>query len=297
MSQTQQPIIDAHLHLFDRALGQYAWLKSDNPPFWPDKHLLDRDFSESDLVLSKTKPVLGFVHIEAGFNNAQPYTEIDWLQKTCRLPFRSVAFADLNAANFVDQIDRLQARRSVVGIRHILDEQAVAILSASTLPKALALLAQRQLSFDAQLSLADSPAIDKLLYFAGKHQELDIIINHAGWPFGKTEVSFQPQWQYNIKRLANFNNIAIKLSGWEMTDRAWQADHVKPILVQCLESLGPERVMLASNFPLCTLSCSYAQLWQRYHNIAADDGQLYRQLTYSNALKWYKFNPTDFIQG
>ena len=61
-------IIDAHLHLFDLQAGEYRWLSPDNPPFWPDKPVIAKNFSESDLVVSAPEQLSGFVHIEAGFD-------------------------------------------------------------------------------------------------------------------------------------------------------------------------------------------------------------------------------------
>ncbi len=36
-------IIDPHIHLIDLAKGQYHWLKPQNPPHWPDKHLIEKN--------------------------------------------------------------------------------------------------------------------------------------------------------------------------------------------------------------------------------------------------------------
>ena len=42
-------IIDPHLHLFDLEQGNYDWLKPENPPAWPDKDQIRKNYSESDL--------------------------------------------------------------------------------------------------------------------------------------------------------------------------------------------------------------------------------------------------------
>ena len=71
-------IIDPHLHLFDLSQGEYSWLKPECPPFWPDKSLVAKNFSEHDLRLNESLKLTGFVHIDAGFNNQQPRREIAW---------------------------------------------------------------------------------------------------------------------------------------------------------------------------------------------------------------------------
>ena len=93
-------IIDPHIHFFNLSKGQYLWLAPDVEPFWPDKYKINRDFFEPDLMISPNNKLLGFVHIEAGFNNQQPQQEIAWLEKSCHLPFRTIAFADITSSDF-----------------------------------------------------------------------------------------------------------------------------------------------------------------------------------------------------
>ena len=64
-------ILDPHLHLFNLKSGDYHWLSPDNPPFWSDKAVIAKNFNESHLLLSTPFNLKGFVHIEAGFDNAQ----------------------------------------------------------------------------------------------------------------------------------------------------------------------------------------------------------------------------------
>lgn len=114
-------IIDPHLHLFDLSQGEYSWLKPECPPFWSDKPLIAKNFSENDLTLAKPLTLAGFVHIEAGFDNQQPWREIAWLESTCKIPFRSIALLDITLpkALFLTQLESLMTYQSVVGVRYI----------------------------------------------------------------------------------------------------------------------------------------------------------------------------------
>ena len=127
--------IDPHVHFFDRAKGEYQWLRADHPPWWPDKAIINRDFSPEDILnhLPKHMTCLGFVHIEAGFDNAQPWREIAWLESKITQPFKSIACIDLTIApnEFEKQLSTLMTFQSVVGVRHILDAAYDTILNAS----------------------------------------------------------------------------------------------------------------------------------------------------------------------
>jgi L-fuconolactonase len=289
MTEVLNKIIDPHLHLFNLQTGDYAWLKPQNPPFWPDKQLINKSFFEADLSLQPPYQLAGFVHIEAGFDNQQPWREIEWLQQHCTLPFKSVAFADITATTFAEHLEQLKQYQSVVGIRHILDEQAQAILSSKLTHQHFALLSEYEFNFDAQLSLTDVQAIEQLVVLANKHKTLRIIINHAGWPPAHNNVKQQKKWKSNLQKLAQCENVAIKLSGWEMTNRTWQPQHATDVIENSLATLGDTRVMLASNFPLCLFAMSYTDLWNTYAALPAISVHSFEKITFSNAVDWYKF--------
>lgn len=288
MPASSLKIIDPHLHLFNLDLGEYAWLKPQNPPYWPDKKKIAVNYSESDVQLTTNLALAGFVHIEAGFDNQQPWREIDWLESTCRTPFRTVAYADLTTANFNNTLQQLSQRKSVVGIRHILDDKALEILNNPHTNNNIAALNSLGLIFDAQLSIGNTADVEALIKVAKQQPNMAIIINHGGWPptLGSDDFII---WQRNLRRLSAHPNIAIKLSAWEMHDRHWLFDVAKEILRHSLDCFGHTRLMLASNFPLCTLSYTYATLWQGYYHELQLTPELFQQLTYTNAARWYKF--------
>jgi predicted TIM-barrel fold metal-dependent hydrolase len=288
MTNSLHKIIDPHIHLFNLQQGEYAWLKPQHPPYWPDKHLINKNFVEADLLLAPPYQFCGFVHIEAGFDNQQPWREIDWLQHHCTLPYKSVAFADITAFTFTEHINQLKQRRSVVGIRHILDEKAEEILSSALIQRHFSLLAEMEFSFDAQLSLSDTKAINLLVALANKHKAVRVIINHAGRPLDNNDFHEQKKWQLNLQNLTRCENISIKLSGWEMSNRAWQPEQVANVLQNCLDTLGDQRVMMASNFPLCTFSMSYSDLWNTYATLPEINAQCLQKIMYENAQNWYK---------
>ena len=117
-----------------------------------------------------------------------------------------------------------------------------------------------------------------------------IIINHAGWAPELDQNSERQIWTENLHKLSEQANVAIKTSGWEMINRQWSFNYMADSIRTCLQVFGCERVMLASNFPLCTFNCSYAELWQSYRDELALPAALLQQLCADNAARWYKFN-------
>ncbi len=290
MHNQPMKIIDPHVHLIDLQKGDYHWLKKQNPPFWSDKQRINVSVSESDLLLAAPYQLAGFVHIEAGFDNKQPWREIEWLEQTCSLPFKSVACADITHKVFSKHVFTLSQYASVVGIRHILDEQAANILSTPNTLTHIKLLAEHQLSFDAQFNIQDSAAVKALLNLLEDCPQAKIIVNHGGWPLLDSKHTQYTLWLENLMMLSQHPNNSIKLSGWEMLQRTWSKDVIHKVLLDCLLAFGRKRVMLASNFPVCLLSCQHSQLWHTYMQLASIvDADCLHKITYQNAYDWYQF--------
>lgn len=281
-------IVDPHLHLFDLSAGEYEWLKPDHPPFWPDKHLINKSFTERDLTLESPLNLVAFVHVEAGFNNTLPWRELAFLQRRCITPFKAVAFCDITVspALFRQNITRLQQESSLVGIRHILDDDAFSILSLPQVLDNFQFLSDNALSFDCQLSLLDHLAVDQLVKVLSRVPELVCIVNHAGCPPLLSKNQQWYAWQQNLEKLSSLPRVVIKCSGWEMTDRNYTQQWVSAVITSCVRAFGHQRVMLASNYPLCLFSCSYQQYWQSI--IDHIPVELIAHLCEKNAKKWYK---------
>jgi len=293
-------IIDPHLHLFNLEQGDYHWLKKDNPPFWPDKNIINRSFTEQELKLTQPFELAGFVHIEAGFDNKKPCREIAWLESSCKLPFKSIANIDitLSSDNFSLKIEKLTRFSSMVGIRHILDDKAFSLLSDKQVISNIAKLNSLGLLFEVQMSLLDHQSINLLCDVIKHNNNMSFIINHTGFPPIDTQTIEWKHWQSNLIKLSIFSHVAIKLSGWEMMDRNYTQSKSQSwlnLMMQgCFDIFGIKRVMLASNFPLCLFSQkNYQQYW--LYLLSTDFFQTKTEqeksaLLYNNALQWYQLN-------
>ena len=104
-----QRLFDPHVHLFDLSQGDYHWLRRKGAPFWPQKQAITRNFKQQDLHLKEPLQHCGAVHIEAGFDNAEPARELQWLAAT---GFTGAAIShagiDLAPADFAEALAKLQ---------------------------------------------------------------------------------------------------------------------------------------------------------------------------------------------
>lgn len=284
-------IIDPHLHLFDLALGNYGWLRDSNPPHWQDKPLIAKNFDQSHLELSLPLNLMGFVHIEAGFDNSCGERELNWLKETVSMPHKAIGVIDLTLppADFKSRLSKMRQIDNFVGVRHILDEDALSILRHKSCSANFAELAKFHLIFECQYPVGDLESSQQVYELTSQYPDVTVILNHAGFPPEHTDSDNWTVWAQQLGKLATLKNIVVKCSGWEMTNRQYQQDWQQAVLMYCLQAFGEHRVMIASNFPLTLFSTSYQAYWHSMVELIEKiDTKLVKTLCYDNARQWYK---------
>ena len=119
-------IIDPHLHFFDLSLGQYHWFTQGSGPNWPNLEKIKQNHHYADLANTEFA-VQSFVHIEAGFNNAKPHAELEWLASSTpkHVPFKAISYIQIDSepTNFNQQLTELLSAPNFIGIRDITEGQ------------------------------------------------------------------------------------------------------------------------------------------------------------------------------
>lgn len=266
------PWIDAHHHLWDLKAVHYPWLMEfGKPRFFGDPTPIQRNY-----VLDEHRAILqnhnfrASVHIQVGAEDG--LAEAVWVDQVAKdnpnWPMVQVAFCDLTATDREKTLDQLQKLNSVVGIRQIVgrspEEDAKngtnALMSNPAFVEGLQSLASRGLFFDLQLIPELIPQMVEVL---SQIPDLRLVVCHAGSPYNRTQQGIA-DWANALGHLAALPNVWCKLSGLGMFDHTWNADSVRPIADVVLDQFGANRVMFGSNFPVCSLPCSFEVLLQRH---------------------------------
>ena len=285
-------IIDPHLHLFDLSLGQYNWLRPENPPSWPDKAKICQDFSEADLALGSDLKLAGYVHLEAGFDNRASWREVDWLEQRANLPLRTVAHLDLrlHPETFAEGLEQLKQRNSVVGVRHILDDDVNTLANHPNSLQNLTILAAKNLHFELQFETHIATYCSLVTRIVSVLPELDFVLNHAGFCSTDPTSSEYKASVAGLRELAKLPNLSVKSSGFEMLNRVFKPASAAQLTGQLCELFGDSRVMLASNFPLITLSMSYSDYWTQMIEALQTENLPVERLVYQSAKRIYRFD-------
>lgn len=267
--------IDAHHHLWDLNAVHYPWLMARGlERFFGDPTPIQRDYLLSEFR-SEAAPcgIRASVHIQVGAENG--LQEARWVQSVADAnpdwPMAQVVFCDLKSPDLSAQLDTFLALPTVRGVRQIVgrapgeDAQTGTntLLDDPGFLNGLAEAGQRGLSFDLQLI---PELMQKMACVLKQVPDTRIALCHAGSPHDRSTIGLK-DWARNMRSLSDLPNITCKLSGLGMFDHSWTADSIRPIIKECLDQFGTERVMFGSNFPVDKLYSDYATLVHAYQEL------------------------------
>ena len=242
--------IDAHQHFWRYSADEYAWIDD-------SMAALRRDFLPADLKSELDRcGFAGAVAVQA----RQTLDETRWLlELAARAPFilGVVGWVDLRSPRVREQLGAFAANSKLVWIRHIVQsEPDERFLLQPEFLRGIALLAEFDLAYDILIYPKHlAVATEFVRRFPGQRFVLDHL---AKPPIKSGEID---SWARGIRELAAVPNVLCKLSGLvtEADWKRWKLDHIKPYLDVAFESFGPDRLMIGSDWPVCTVAAKYDQ--------------------------------------
>ncbi len=253
MSLSAPRRVDAHHHLWDLRRRPQPWTES--------LPRLQRSFAfeelEPDLLAAGIDATV-LVHTVASFDET-----LEMLALAAARPRIAgvVGWFDLSSPQLAGQIEQARLApggRYLVGARHQLQvEPDPDWLTRSQVRQGLRTLAAYDLAYDVVVSAHQLPlVIDTVRALP----EVRFILDHAGKPpIAQGDLS---AWQLHMARLSRSANIAVKLSGLvtEADWTQWTVEQLRPVAAGVLDNFGAHRTMFGSDWPVCQLAASYAQV-------------------------------------
>jgi L-fuconolactonase len=254
MKVSAQPVrMDSHQHFWQYDPAQYRWISE-------TMRVLRRDFLPDTLgpLLSQN----GF-HGAVAVQARQSVQETEWLLALAeQFDFIKgvVGWVDLQSRQAVEQIQRLAGHAKLKGLRHVVhDEPDDHFMLRPAFQRGLALLQEFNLTFDLLLFPHHLPVAVQLVE---RFPQQRFVVDHLAKPLIRDHI-LSP-WDKDLAALAGHENVYGKLSGM-VTEAAWHdwkvADFT-PYLDTVLQAFGPDRVMIGSDWPVCTVAGSYQSVMQ-----------------------------------
>jgi L-fuconolactonase len=251
-------MLDSHQHFWQIDRGDYSWMGPHVAP-------LLRDFLPADLHDPMRRAgVTRTVVIQA----AQTQAETDFLlalAASTDCVAGVVGWLDLDAPGFADTLGRYRSNPWLVGLRPMLQEldDDAWILRPRVLEN-LRLIAASGLAFDVLSFPRHLPyVIEALQHTPG----LRAVIDHLSKPpiaaiagLGAEHPDFRA-WAASIDVVASLPGVHCKVSGMVTEASAdWALRDFRAYVDVVATAFGPERLMFGSDWPVCTLAASYAEV-------------------------------------
>jgi L-fuconolactonase len=255
-------ILDTHQHFWKANRGDYHWMT-------PAVPILARDYLPSDLRPELRKAgVAQTILVQA----AQTADETDFLLKLAEeadFVAGVIGWFDLEDQNFPMAYEEKRERHpKLLGVRPMLQDLADdRWIVRKKVIENLGYLADQKVVFEFLTYTRHLPFVLEVLQ---EEPRLNAVIDHISKPeikAGKIE-----PWSDLISKVARHENVFCKLSGMvtEADHRIWEPEHLRPYIEHVLECFGEDRVMFGSDWPVCLLASSYAEVINALRTVVAD---------------------------
>jgi L-fuconolactonase len=240
--------IDAHVHFLVYNPREHVWVTD-------ELGALKRAFLPGDL-----EPLLsgagfdGCVAVEA----RQLPHENEWLLGLARSHASIqgvVGWVDLCAPDVTTRLEGLKVHPQIKGFRHVvIDEPDEGFLLRDDFQRGLAALGPLGFTYDLLIFPRHVPAAVQLVR---KFPQQRFVLDHLGLPDIRAR-QLAP-WEAGLKALAAWPNVFCKVSGlaYQADWQRWRPGDFAPYLDIGLELFGPGRLMVGSNWPVCTVAGDY----------------------------------------
>ncbi len=243
--------LDSHQHFWKYDAEQYPWIPEGSP--------LHRTWLPPDLEpLLRASGLDGCIAVQA----RQKIEESYWLLELAEhhsIVKGVVGWVDLRAPEVEKDLAALAPHPKFCGVRHVVqDEPDVNFMLGGEFQRGIGLLRAHHLTYDILIFPRQLPAAIAL---ARRFPEQPFVLDHIAKPSIK-EGTLRP-WEEQIRELAKSPNVWCKVSGMvtEADLAAWKPGDFRPYLEVVFEAFGEDRLMYGSDWPVCLLAGSYAQVY------------------------------------
>lgn len=255
---------DAHHHLWELARRPHAWLDG------PEMDAIRRDFTLADLAPQAKAAGIGRTVLVQVLPSLAETAEFLALAGEPDLVAGVVGWADLTCAAVPETLAALRSGPGgarLAGIRHLVQgEPDPGWLARPDVRRGLRAVADAGLVYDLLTLPRQLPAaIEAARALPG----LTFVLDHLSKP-PIASGALQP-WATLVRELAALPNVSCKLSGMvtEAGRPGWTVAGLRPYAEVILDAFGPSRVMFGSDWPVCLLAASYAQVVSAAQELAA----------------------------
>jgi L-fuconolactonase len=247
--------IDSHQHFWDPARKDYGWIELLEGEA---ARRLRRPILPAELIPELAgKSIESTVLVQAAPSEAEAEFLLS-LADDYTFIAGVVVWLDMEASDFEQRVARMMRRPKFVGVRPMIHDLAdPEWMLGPGVRRAFGVLEQREVCFD---FLVRPPHLPPMLRILRDFPGLRAVLDHIGKP--NIAAGQLDPWRSQLAAISEHANVFCKLSGMltEASHTGWTPEDLVPYVEHALACFTPQRCMFGSDWPVCTLAGSYAQV-------------------------------------
>ena len=255
--------VDAHHHIWDLTVREQTWMVG------PELDPIRRNYSIDDLAPQAAAAGITATVLVQTVGLVDETVEFLEVAASNELVAGVVGWVDLTADDVASALDGLLSRPDgsyLKAIRHqVHDEPDVDWLLRPDVQRGLSAVAEAGLAYDL---LTKTPHLPAAIQTVRNLPQLTFVVDHISKP-----VIGEPlePWTTQLRELATLPNVTCKLSGMvtEASWTNWKPTDLQPYADYVLDAFTPGRVMFGSDWPVCLLAASYAEVVETAETLTA----------------------------
>lgn len=281
-----QDIIDTHMHIFDLNKFRVLWLEETTTL---NKPIDLKDYLEATSKNNSYK-VISTIHVELDTIKEQKVLENNYFVEVAETKDTIVngitIYADMLDDNLDSFLKAYANKECVKAVRYILHVPHVkkGTCLSPLFIKNVKLLSTYNLIFEVCMRCEE---LNDFYELASMCKETEFVLDHLGL-FDVEKVKdkgYFSKYKENIKKISELNNVSIKVSGLSSS----KVEMIEDVVNLVFDSFDENKIMFASNFPVCNLSINFNDWACAMLKITEKRSADFREKFFKkNAIKIYK---------
>jgi len=253
--------IDAHQHFWRYDPVRDGWITN-------EMTVLKRDFMPEELIQRMNEAGIDrAIAVQADQSEHETKFLLDLAEKNSAIA-GVVGWVNLRDPRIEKRLEYFSRFPKLRGFRHIVQaEPDDRFLMRDDFQQGIRALACHNFTYDILIYARQLPVA---VEFVSRFPRQRFVLDHLAKP--SIETGEIDTWAHNIRVLAQSRNVHCKLSGLvtEADWKSWNAETFRPYLDVAFEAFGTDRLMFGSDWPVCLLAGSYAQVKEVIENYTRD---------------------------
>ncbi len=241
--------VDAHVHLWAFARGDYPWAPSLPPEVRRDRRVVDL------APLLAGSGITAAVVVQAAPTREETAFLLEQARRSDGLVRGVVGAIDLRAPDALPVLTRLARDPLFKAVRLRLSEGAGA--PGADVDRVLHAFPRLGLRLEVSAAAAHARTVLELLQ---RHPDLPVAVDHAAGATMRT--GDFATWRAHIEALGQLARVRCKVTGLlGAAGAGWTIDGLRPWIDALVETFGPQRLMWGSDWPCLERSATYRSWW------------------------------------